>query len=309
MVGTPLHAGRICHYAFSDSVVDRFLGQSHAIGLTDMHFIPYKRYLLADNFLRASGGGFDTQLLARLCDYASGCAIVQFGSAFAREDYIKLATAIAHLISKPSIQGPGGSYYGISKIVDDDNPTLKLLYPYANFSLHADGVFEDNPVDWLMMMQLREQHVTGGKSRLLHMADWEAYDVFHDDPANQVIRHGLLEKDGRYDVFRKFTSLEPSRARILHKRDGMNTVKFVDQYVIPETIAQARFIERFQASVESSPQVYETALPVGSMIILNNNFWMHGRSAFEQHPHLEREQLRQYGCFTEEQLQGISQHG
>lgn len=63
------------------------------------------------------------------------------------------------------------------------------------------------------------------------------------------------------------------------------------------------------SAIRASPHVYETALPVGSMIVLNNNFWMHGRSAFEKHPQLEREQLRQYGCFIEAQGARMSQHG
>lgn len=289
---------RIRHYEFSRDHVEEFLAGCRDINVSELHFVPYKRYLLSGNLLATIGEDFQQQLNQCLQDYASGCAILAFGQGLAQDDQIKIATAVSHLISEPAIQGPGGGYYGITKIIDDDNPTFKLMYPYADFGLHTDGVFEDNPVDWLMMMKLREQQVSGGRSRLLHMADWDAYDVFHDDPDNQVIRHGLLEKDGRYDVFRKFSTLEPSHSPILYKRDGQRRVKFVDQYAIPRTIAQARFIARFQVAIECSPHVKEMTLPPSSMVILNNNFWMHGRSAFEPHPQLEREQLRQYGCFN-----------
>jgi CsiD. len=290
--------GRIKHYEFSPQQVSKFLQRGASTTVNDLHFVPYKRYLLAGYLLDELGEDVVADFTSCLQDYATGCALLDFGAALSKEDSIKVATAVSHLVAEPAIQGPGGSYYGITRIVDDDNPTFKLLYPYADFSLHSDGVFADNPVDWLMMMKLRECNVVGGRSRLLHMADWDDYEHFHNDPDNQVVRHGLLEKDGRYDVFRRFSSLEPSLSPILYKQAGRRQVKFVDQYVIPNTIAQARFIASFQAALETSRQVTEIALAPGSMIILNNHFWMHGRSAFERHPHLEREQLRQYGVFS-----------
>jgi len=288
---------RIRYYEFSQDQTLDFLAACHDINIHDLHFMPYKRYLLSGHLLEAVGEDFQQSLNKCLRDYASGCAILAFGQGLTQDDQIKISTAVSHLISEPAVQGPGGNYYGITKIVDDDNPKFKLMFPYEDFSLHTDGVFEDNPVDWLMMMKLREHQVSGGHSRLLHMADWEAYDIFHDDPGNQSLRHGLLEKDGRYNVFRKFSTMEPSHSAILYKRDSQRRVKFVDQYVIPRTINQARFIARFQLAIEQSRHVRNVALPPGSMIILNNHFWMHGRSKFERHPQLEREQLRQYGCF------------
>ncbi|PLU87150.1 MULTISPECIES: carbon starvation induced protein CsiD [Pseudomonas] len=289
--------GRIKHYEFSGEQVRNFIQRGESTTVNDLHFVPYKRYVLAGFLLEELGEGVIEDFKSCLQDYDTGCAILKFGSALSREDSIKVATAVSHLIAEPSIQGPDGGYYGISRIIDDNNPTFKLLYPYADFSLHSDGVFADNPVDWLMMMKLHERNVVGGCSRLLHMADWEDYEHFHNDPDNQIIRHGLLAKDGRYDVFRKFSSLEPGLSRILYKQAGRRQVKFVDQYVIPSTIAQACFIARFQAALEASRHVEEVALAPGSMIVLNNHFWMHGRSAFERHPQLEREQLRQYGVF------------
>lgn len=288
---------RMKHYEFSNLKVGRFLQCSEYISVNDLHFVPYKRYLLAGYLQDELGAEAIESFKFCLQDYATGCAVLTFGADLSRDDNIKIATAVSYLIAEPAIQGPGGSYYSISKIVDDANPTFRLLYPYADFSLHSDGVFADNPVDWLMMMKLHEHNVVGGLSRLLHMADWEDYELFYKDPDNQVVRHGLLEKDGRYDVFRKFSSLEPSYSPILYKQGERRHVKFVDQYVIPHTIGQARFIERFQAALEASTQVREIALAPGSMIVLNNHFWMHGRSAFEYNPQLEREQLRQYGVF------------
>lgn len=77
-----------------------------------------------------------------------------------------------------------------------DNPKFKLMYPYADFSLHTDGLFEDNPVDWLMMMKLREHQVSGGHSRWLHMDDWEAYDFSTMIPATKSSVTACWKKTG-----------------------------------------------------------------------------------------------------------------
>ncbi len=39
-------------------------------------------------------------------------------------------------------------------------------------------------------------------------------------------------------------------------------------------------------------------VPVGSMLLINNHFWLHGRDKFLPHPALRRELLRQRGYFT-----------
>ena len=51
--------------------------------------------------------------------------------------------------------------------------------------------------------------------------------------------------------------------------------------------------------MENDKNVVELALPVGSLVVLNNEFWLHGRAAFEKHPDLNRELLRQRGRFYE----------
>ncbi len=39
-------------------------------------------------------------------------------------------------------------------------------------------------------------------------------------------------------------------------------------------------------------------MPVGSMLVMHNHFWLHGRDKFVPHPDLCRELLRQRGHFT-----------
>ena len=49
--------------------------------------------------------------------------------------------------------------------------------------------------------------------------------------------------------------------------------------------------------VEKSKNKIETKLPVGSCVIANNYFWLHGRKPFKENKNLSRELLRIRGTF------------
>jgi len=50
-------------------------------------------------------------------------------------------------------------------------------------------------------------------------------------------------------------------------------------------------------SLEESNKKIITKLPVGSSVVANNYFWLHGRKAFKEHKDLSRELLRIRGSF------------
>jgi protein CsiD len=52
-------------------------------------------------------------------------------------------------------------------------------------------------------------------------------------------------------------------------------------------------------SLENESNTYHLTLPEGSMIIINNYFWVHGRDKFTANKNLHRELLRQRGVFAE----------
>lgn len=294
---------RIYNFHFCENAVNEFIESAKRIEISDMHFIPYKRYVLAKIFLEIFGPKFTDDMFSCLKDYQSGCLFLHFKKDLTKEDCVRISTAISHQINRPSASDPSGMFYAFIEIVDGNNTEMKLYEPYKDFPLHTDGVFKDNPVDWLMMLKVSELSALGGESRLLHMEDWEGWDEFFNRPENQnEYMHGLHERDKRYEVFSKVSSTEPSFSKILSLKEGKRSIKFVDQYVVPTTIDEAIFMEELQYSLENSSGVVQTKLPVGSMILINNNFWMHGRSKFDNSPSLYRELLRQYGCFKESNL-------
>lgn len=290
---------RIVSLSFESNKVDSFLSEVSSITKNDINFVPFKRYLLSSHLINVFGKSFLDEILSILHDYDKGCLVIDFGSGLTESEYIKISTAVTHLINKPLPSDASGRHYGITRIEHTESTNFKLLEPYENFTLHTDGVFLNNPVDWLMMLKIDESNAQGGFSRLLHIDDWADYDFFYNSPNNIKYRHGLLEKDTRFDVFSKLISTTPSKSKILNKVHGMKNIKFVDQYVIPDDYIQAEFINNLQNSIETSSSVIEFPLPVGSAIILNNNFWMHGRSAFQRHENLNRVLLRQYGYFKD----------
>jgi len=71
--------------------------------------------------------------------------------------------------------------------------------------------------------------------------------------------------------------------------------------VQPETLEQARYLFDLSHSLENSPAVRSPRLPVGTLIMLNNRFWLHGRAPFRRNEQLQRELMRQRGAFAIDQ--------
>jgi len=61
---------------------------------------------------------------------------------------------------------------------------------------------------------------------------------------------------------------------------------------------QGNFLQKLSDALEESKNKIITKLPVGSTIVANNHFWLHGRKAFKENKNLSRELLRVRGSFT-----------
>ena len=60
---------------------------------------------------------------------------------------------------------------------------------------------------------------------------------------------------------------------------------------------QGNFLQKLSDALEESNNKVITQLPVGSIIIANNYFWLHGRKPFKENKNLSRELLRIRGSF------------
>ena len=48
--------------------------------------------------------------------------------------------------------------------------------------LHNDGTYLEEITDYVLMMKIDEQNMTGGNSLLLHLDDWEHLDQYFTHP-------------------------------------------------------------------------------------------------------------------------------
>ena len=60
---------------------------------------------------------------------------------------------------------------------------------------------------------------------------------------------------------------------------------------------QGIFLQKLSDALEESKNKVIVKLPVGSAIIANNYFWLHGRKPFKENKDLVRELLRIRGSF------------
>jgi protein CsiD len=62
-------------------------------------------------------------------------------------------------------------------------------------------------------------------------------------------------------------------------------------------MTQGIFLQKLSDALEESKNKVIIKLPVGSTIVANNYFWLHGRKPFKENQDLSRELLRIRGSF------------
>ena len=156
--------------------------------------------------------------------------------------------------------------------------------------LHTDGTYVKDVTDWLLMTKLEEKNAEGGETTLLHLDDWEHCEELSKDPVGRqnFIWGSPKSKNVDYKVEHPvFTEDEEGRPKI----------SYIDQFPEPNNMDQGNFLQKLSDALEESNNKVITKLPIGSIIVANNYFWLHGRKAFKQNKNLSRELLRIRGSF------------
>lgn len=207
------------------------------------------------------------------------------------DDMVKLATAVAHLMGRSNYDAMSGQFYArfVVKNVDDSDSYLRQ--PHRVMELHNDGTFVEEDTDYVLMMKIDEQHMEGGNSLLLHLDDWEDLERFYAHPlAHRPMRWTAPpSKNVARDVFHPVFDVD---------REGRPIMAYIDQFVQPKDFEEGNWLCELSASLEGSPAILSVPNPVGSFLLINNHFWLHGRDRFTPHPELRRELMRQRGHFT-----------
>jgi glutarate dioxygenase len=287
----PAHP-RLKQIEIRPAILTAFFAEVRPVNVQNLEYVPFMRFILADRLDQLVGGGFRQTVCGILTDRHHGAFTLGAGeTAVGDEDFVKLATAVSHLAGPANHDGMSGSYFARFTVKHTDDGDSYLQQAYQTLALHTDGTHVDEPTDWLLMMKTAERHAEGGESRLLHLDDWSDLGRFHRHPLSA---HSFAFKaPPSKNVGKSF------RRPIFHSdASGGVGISYIDQFAQPETIEQARYLFDLSQSLENSPEIKAPRLPVGTLIMLNNHFWMHGRAGFRRNEQLHRELMRLRGGFA-----------
>ena len=280
---------RLFHIRLSENALAKFLDLTRDATEQRLSYVPYLRLIVANQLKNVLGEDFATRLQNIVGDRRTGGFTLSVGGVLTADQQVALGTGVSHLIGIPNFDDMTDNFYATFDVRDTDTSDSYLRQAYRSFTLHTDGTYVTEPTDWIMMMKMSEMHALGGESRLLHLDDWEALSRFSEDPL------GSYTFDYKSPPSKKYS--KTVQKTTFYERNGKPCVCFIDQFVYPETIDQAQYLNDLSASMEASSGTVEVQLPVNHLVVLNNHYWLHGRAAFEKNPNLRRAVMRQRGYF------------
>ena len=284
---------RIINIEIEDEIIEKLIFPFNKFDLTALELKPFTRFTIAKSLDDLTDNKLSRLLNEILRDRSTGCFIIgpkNITSKINDNFLVKLSTAIAHLIGVPNHDSMAGKYYARFVVKHEDKSDSYLRKAYRNMDLHTDGTYVNEVTDWLLMSKIDEQNVQGGETAILHLDDWEhCEDMFNDPIGKQNFIWGSPKsKNVDYKVEHPVFSTD---------ENGKPNISYIDQFPEPKNMAQGNFLQRLSDALEGSKNKTITKLPVGSSIIANNYFWLHGRKPFKENEELSRELLRIRGSF------------
>jgi glutarate dioxygenase len=284
---------RIVNIDIENEIIEKLIFPFNKFDLTALELKPFTRFTIAKSLDDLTDNKLSGLLNKILRDRSTGCFIIspkKINSKINDNFLVKLSTAIAHLIGLPNHDSMSGKYYARFIVKHEDKSDSYLRKAYRNMDLHTDGTYVKEITDWLLMSKIDEQNVEGGETAMLHLDDWEhCEDLFNDPIGKQNFIWGSPKsKNVEYKVEHPVFSADDN---------GKPNISYIDQFPEPKNMDQGNFLQRLSDALEESNNKIITKLPVGSSIIANNYFWLHGRKPFAENKELIRELLRIRGKF------------
>ena len=284
---------RIINIQIEDEILDKLIFPFNKFNITALEYKPFTRFTLAKSLDDLTSNKLSKLMNKIIRDRETGCFIIgpkNISSKIDNTFLVKLSTAIAHLIGIPNHDSMAGKYYARFTVKHEDKSDSYLRKAYTNMDLHTDGTYVKEVTDWLLMTKIDEQNVEGGETAMLHLDDWEHCEDLYNDPVSKqnFIWGSPKSKNIDYKVEHPVFSSDAN---------GKPTISYIDQVPEPKTMDQGNFLQRLSDGLEESKNKTITKLPVGSAIIANNYFWLHGRKPFKENKDLSRELLRIRGSF------------
>jgi len=284
---------RIINLKIENEILEKLIFPFNKFNIIDLEYKPFTRFTLAKSLDDLTSNELSKLLNSIAIDRDTGCFIISPKNINSKIDdifLVKLSTAISHLIGVPNHDSMTGKYYARFFVKHKDDSDSYLRKAYINMDLHTDGTYVKQKTDWLLMTKIEEKNVEGGETVMLHLDDWEhCEDLFNDPVGKQNFKWGSPKsKNVDYKVEHSvFSSDEKGRAQI----------SYIDQFPEPKNMEQGIFLQKLSDALEESKNKIIIKLPVGSAIVANNYFWLHGRKSFKENKDLSRELLRIRGSF------------
>ena len=284
---------RIINIDIGDEILNKLIFPFNKFDITALEYKPFTRFTIAKSLDDLSNNKLSKFLNEIIRDRNTGCFIIKPKKLISKIDEIflvKLSTAIAHLIGNPNHDAMAGKYYARFHVKHEDKSDSYLRKAYTNMDLHTDGTYVKEKTDWLLMSKLEEKNAEGGETAMLHLDDWEHCDELFNDPTakEDFIWGSPKSKNIDYKVEHPVFSSD---------KDGKPQISYIDQFPEPKNMKQGKFLQKLSDSLEESNNKIITKLPVGSAVVANNYFWLHGRKPFKENKELSRELLRIRGSF------------
>ena len=285
----------------SQKTVQTFAETINQYNVQSIEYKPFLRFFVANSLNQATNNTLGNYLLKTIKDRSTGAVLLECesmdDSSLNGIDFIDfnilLSTAVSHLIGVPNLDSMSGKFYARFSVKNEDNSDSYLRQAHRRMELHNDGTYVKELTDWVIMQKMLEVDVEGGDSLLLHVDDWQDLDKFYHHPlAKENLQWGSpASKNVGYKTYHPIFLEE--------QVEGEPRMSFIDQFVEPLNMDQGLYLYEMGESLEGEANTSNIKLLEGSMLIINNYIWLHGRDKFIAHKNLHRELLRQRGVFVE----------
>ena len=284
---------RIIDIKIKNETIEKLIFPFKKFDLTAIEYKPFTRFTIAKSLDDLTQNKLSILLNKIIRDRKLGCFIIGPEDKNSNIDdifLVKLSTAISHLIGNPNHDSMAGKYYARFHVKHVDKSDSYLRKAYTNMDLHTDGTYVKEVTDWLLMTKIEEKNVEGGETAMLHLDDWEYCEELFNDPMGKenFVWSSPKSKNIDYKVEHPVFSKD---------KNGKAQISYIDQFPEPKNMSQGNFLQKLSDCLEESKNKVITKLPVGSAIVANNYFWLHGRRPFKENKDLSRELLRIRGSF------------
>ena len=285
---------RIIKIIITNEALNKLIFPFNKFNVSTLEYKPFTRFTVSKSLEDLSKNKLGSFLKKVLKDRNTGCVFIepeQKISIIDQNFLIKLSTAISHLLGIPNHDSMSGKYYARFSVKHEDSSDSYLRKAYINMDLHTDGTYVNEETDWIVMSKLEEKNVKGGETCILHLDDWEHCEELSKDPVGRqnFVWGSPKSKNVNYKVEHPIFN---------NDKKGRPEISYIDQFPEPKNMEQGSFLQKLSDALEESKYKIITELPVGSIIIANNHFWLHGRKPFKENKNLSRELLRIRGKFN-----------